>query len=144
MYEDVSDDEIRAVLTGFKRIAIVGLSDNPARPSYGVAVYLLRQGYEVDPVNPTITGRTVLGRRVYASLRDLPRPPEIVDVFRRSQFVPPVAEDVIAVGAKVLWTQYDVVNDAAAKRAADAGLLVIQDHCTAADPRRLGIGPDSG
>ncbi|HST88695.1 MAG TPA: CoA-binding protein [Ktedonobacterales bacterium] len=144
MFEDVPDDEIRAVLTRFKRIAVVGLSENPARPSYGVAAYLLRQGYEIDPVNPTIAGRTVLGRTVYASLRDLPRPPEIVDVFRRSEFVPPVAEDAIAVGAKVLWTQYDVVNDVAAQRAADAGLIVIQDHCTAADHRRLGIGPVSG
>lgn len=144
MFEDVPDAEIRAVLTRFKRIAIVGLSENPARPSYGVAAYLLRQGYEIDPVNPTIAGRTVLGRTVYASLRDLPQPPEIVDVFRRSEFVPPVAEDAIAVGAKVLWTQYDVVNDVAARRAADAGLTVIQDHCMAVDHRRLGIGPVSG
>ncbi len=144
MYEDVPDEELRAVLTRFKRIAIVGLSENPARPSYGVAAYLLRQGYEIDPVNPTIAGRTVLGRTVYASLRDLPQPPEIVDVFRRSEFVPPVAEDAIAVGAKVLWTQYDVVNDVAARRAADAGLTVIQDHCMAVDHRRLGIGSVSG
>jgi len=122
----------------------VGLSENPARPSYGVAAYLLRQGYEIDPVNPTIAGRTVLGRTVYASLRDLPQPPEIVDVFRRSEFVPPVAADAIAVGAKVLWTQYDVVNDVAARRAADAGLIVIQDHCMAVDHRRLGIGLVSG
>lgn len=135
-----SSSELREVLTKYRRIAVVGLSNKPYRPSHDVAAYLLRQGYTVFAVNPTIAGQWVLGLQVYGSLRDLPEPPEIVDVFRRSQYVAEVVEQAVAVGATVLWTQLGVRDDAAARRASDAGLIVVQDRCTAMEHRRLGIG----
>ena len=98
------------------------------------------QGYEIYPVNPTIAGQVVLGRKVYASLSDLPVRPEIVNVFRRSEFVPEVAEQAIAVGADVLWTQLFVVNDAAAQRASDAGLTVVQNRCLKIEYHKHGSG----
>lgn len=138
----VTDSEgIRDILTRYRRIAVVGLSDNPDRPSYTVTEFLLQQGYEIYPVNPVLAGREVLGRRVYASLAELPERPEIVDVFRRSEYVPEIAEQAIAVGANVLWTQLFVVNDAAAKRASDAGLTVVQNRCPEMEIHRLGIPP---
>src|SRR5690348_12190901 len=97
------------------------------------------QGYEIYPVNPTIAGQVVLGRQVYASLADLPVRPEIVNVFRRSEFVPEVAEQAIAIGADVLWTQLFVVNDAAAQRASDAGLQVVQNRCLKIEYHKHGI-----
>lgn len=135
-----TDEQIREILTRFRRVAVVGLSDNPTRPSHGVAAYLQQQGYDIWPVNPKLAGQTVLGCRVYASLRDLPEMPEIVDVFRRSQYVAEVAEAAIAVGAKVLWTQLGVRDDVAAERASAAGLLVVQNRCPAIEHPRLEIG----
>ena len=134
-YETITD-----ILTRYRRIAVVGLSDNPERPSHDVSAYMQAQGYEIFPVNPTIAGQTVLGRTVYASLADLPVRPEIVDVFRRSEFVPEVAEQAIAAGADVLWTQLFVVNDAAAQRASDAGLQVVQNRCIKIEHARRGMG----
>ncbi len=140
MSDIVGDDELRDILTRYRRIAVVGLSNNPMRPSYGVARYLIRQGYEVVGVNPNLAGQTVLGRPVYAALADLPQPPAIVDVFRRSVFVPEVVEQAIAAGAKVVWTQLGVKDDVAAARARRAGLVVVQNRCTAIEHERLGIG----
>lgn len=138
----VTDREgIRAILTRYRRIAVVGLSDNPDRPSYGVSQFMQEQGYEIYPVNPLLADKEVLGRRVYASLADLPVRPEIVNVFRRSEFVPDVAEQAIAVGADVLWTQLFIVNDEAAQRASDAGLTVVQNHCLEIEFHKLGLGP---
>lgn len=134
-----TDDELRDILTRYHRIAVVGLSNNPARPSHGVATYLQRQGYEIWPVNPNLAGSIVLGRPVYASLSDLPIVPDIVDVFRRSEHVAEVADAAIAIGARVLWTQLGVRDDAAAARASAAGLLVVQDRCPAIEYPRLGI-----
>lgn len=131
-------DEIQDILTRYRRVAVVGLSDRPNRPSYQVAAYLQAHGYEITPVNPTLTGRQVLGRSVYGSLAELPEPPEIVDVFRRSQYVASVVEEAIAVGARVLWTQLGVRDAAAARRASDAGMLVVQDRCMEIDHARLG------
>lgn len=136
----IGESELREILTRFRRIAVVGLSAKPYRPSHEVATYLLRHGYEVLAVNPTIAGERVLGLKVYGSLLELPEPPEIVDVFRRSEFVAEVAEQAIAAGAKVLWTQLGVRDDAAARRARDAGLLVVQDRCMAIEHARLGVG----
>ncbi|MGE5334978.1 MAG: CoA-binding protein [Nitrososphaerota archaeon] len=133
-------DAFRDILTRYRRIAVVGLSNNPDRPSYGVAEYMREQGYEIYPVNPNLTGQQVLGCTVYAALADLPVRPEIVNVFRRSEFVPDVAEQAIAVGASVLWTQLFVVNDGAAQRASDAGLTVVQNRCLKIEHARLGIG----
>jgi predicted CoA-binding protein len=135
-----NDDELREILTRYRRIAVVGFSDDPDRPSHSVAAYLQKQGYEIDLVNPMLAGRTVLGRKVYGSLAELPEPPEIVDVFRRSQFVAEVADAAIAAGANVLWTQLGVRDDAAAERASAAGLQVVQNRCTAIEHGRLHIG----
>ncbi|HEX6542398.1 MAG TPA: CoA-binding protein [Ktedonobacterales bacterium] len=138
----VTDSEgIRDVLTRYRRIAVVGLSNNPDRPSYNVSAFLQEQGYEIYPVNPVLAGQEVLGRRVYASLAELPVRPEIVDVFRRSEFVPEIAEQAIAVGADVLWTQLFVINDAAAQRASDAGLAVVQNRCPKIEFHKLGLSP---
>lgn len=137
MSDLVSDDELRDVLTRYRRIAVVGLSNNPLRPSYGVARYLIAQGYEVVGVNPHLAGQMVHGRPVYATLADLPQAPEIVDVFRRSIFVPEVMEQAIAAGAKVVWTQLGVKDDAAAARGRAAGLVVVQNRCTAIEHERL-------
>ena len=133
-----SDEEIAAILTAYHHIAIVGISANPSRPSHGVAEFLQGRGYRLSLVNPLVAGRTpVLGETVYSSLADLPEPPEIVDVFRRSEYVSDVAEAAIGVGAKVLWTQLGVINPEAAARASAAGLLVVQNRCTAFELRRL-------
>lgn len=137
MNETASDEDLRDILTRYRRIAVVGLSANPARPSHSVARFLIATGYEVTGVNPNLAGQTVLGRPVYASLADLPEPPEIVDVFRRSEYVADVAEQAIAAGAKVLWTQLGVKDDAAAARARAAGLRVVQNRCTAIEYERL-------
>ena len=133
-FEGITD-----ILTRYRRIAVVGFSPNPDRPSHDVAAYLQEQGYEIFPVNPNIAGQTILGRMVYASLADLPVRPEIVDVFRRPEFVPEVAEQAIAADADVLWTQLFIVNDAAARRASDAGLQVVQNRCTKIEHAKRGM-----
>lgn len=110
-----------------KRIAVVGLSDQPDRPSYDVARYLQTQGYDIIPVNPNAT--EVLGEKAYPDLASLPEPPEVVDIFRRSEFVGDIVDDAIKVGAKAIWMQFDVVDANAARRAQKAGLLVVMDRC---------------
>jgi predicted CoA-binding protein len=132
------DDAIRDILIRYRRIAVVGLSDKPERPSYGVAAYLQRAGYHITPVNPTV--EETLGLTAVDSLAEVPPPVEIVDVFRRSEDVPPVVEDAIAAGAKVVWLQLGIVNEAAAERARQAGLTVIQDRCLKVEHARL-LGP---
>ena len=97
-----------------KRIAVVGLSSDPWRPSYDVSRYMMQQGYEITPVNPK--EKEVLGQPAYASLGDLPEPPEVVNVFRRAEFVSEVVDEAIAVGAKAIWLQFNVVDYAAARR----------------------------
>ena len=123
-FADQSD--IDAILK-MKRIAVVGLSSNPSRESYGVARYLQRHGYEIIPVNPNET--EVLGVPAHASLRDLPEPPEVVDVFRRAEYVGAVVDDAIAAGAKAVWIQLGIINYEAARKAREAGLLVVMDRC---------------
>lgn len=108
-------------------IAVVGLSPNPRRPSHGVARYLQRAGYHIIPVNPRV--EQVLGEVAYASLRDVPGPVDVVDVFRRSEFVGPVVDDAIAIRAKAIWLQDGVIDEDAAKRALQAGLDVVMDDC---------------
>jgi hypothetical protein len=118
-----------------RTIAVVGVSAKPDRPSHDVASYLIDQGYTVYLVNPAET--ELLGRTVYASVRDLPEPVDIVDIFRRSEQVPPVVDDAIAAHAKVVWMQLDIVNEEAARRAREAGLEVVMDRCTKIEHRRL-------
>ena len=117
-----------------RTVAVVGVSSNPQRPSNDVAKYLIEAGYTVYLVNPTET--EIFGRRVYASVRDLPETVDIVDIFRRSGDVPPVVEDAIAAGARCVWMQLEIVNEAAAARAAAAGLTVVMDRCTKIEHQR--------
>ena len=132
-----NDQELVDILEGYRRIAVVGISANPSRPSHSVASFLKRHGYSLFLLNPLLAGKTVLGERVYARLADLPEPPEIVDVFRRSEYVAGIVEEAIAAGAKVLWTQLGVRDPEAALRASEAGLFVVQDRCTAIEYSRL-------
>jgi len=115
------------ILERYKRIAMIGLSANSFRPSHFAAIYLLAHGFDVTPVNPR--EKEILGRRSYASLRDVPPPIEIVDIFREPSAVPSIVEDAIAVGAKVIWMQLGVINEEAAERARQAGLEVVMDRC---------------
>ena len=135
-----TEGELREVLTRYHRIAVVGLSEKPYRPSYDVAQYLIRQGYEVIGVNPKLAGQRVLAAPVYGTLAELPEPPDIVDVFRRSEYVAEVADQAVRVGAKVLWTQLGVRDDTAAKRASESGLIVVQNRCAAVEHARLVAG----
>ena len=131
------DRELRALLGQARTIAVVGLSSKPNRPSLDVAGYLQDHGYRIVPVNPRET--EVLGERAYATLRDIP--PEIdvdvVDVFRRAEDTPEVARDAVAIGAKVLWLQADIVNEEAYRIASEAGLDVIMGVCIRTTKRRL-------
>jgi len=122
------------ILTSYRTIAMVGLSSNPYNASSFAGIYLDANGYDIVPVNPVQAGkREILGRRVYASLREAaehhPRPIEIVDVFRPSHEVPELAEEAIEIGAKVLWCQLGVVHEEAAETARRAGLMVVMDRC---------------
>ncbi|MFZ3243520.1 MAG: CoA-binding protein [Candidatus Acidiferrales bacterium] len=125
--DDKNRDEIRELLETSKTIAVVGLSSSRMRPSYGVAEYMQRAGYKIIPVNPNET--EALGERAVARLEDIREKVDIVDVFRRPEFVPEIAESAIAIGAKALWLQEGVIHEAAAKRARDAGLFVAMDLC---------------
>ncbi len=119
----------REILTTSKTVAVVGLSDKPHRPSHEVAGYLKDEGYRIIPVNPNVTD--VLGEKAYPTLRDIPEPVDVVDIFRRSEFVPAIVDDAIAVGAKTVWMQLGIVHATAAAKARAAGLKVIMNACMA-------------
>ncbi len=121
------DERIVSLLREAKEIAVVGISDKEDRPSHDVAAHLQRWGYRIIPINPVL--QEVLGERCYPSLAAYGKPVDIVDVFRRPEAVPPVAEEAVAVGARALWLQEGIRNDEAAARAEAAGLLVVQDLC---------------
>jgi predicted CoA-binding protein len=133
-YATTAFDRLR-ILQQARRIAMVGLSSNPFRPSHFAAIYMIAEGYDVIPVNPR--EQEVLGRRSYASLREVPGPIDIVDIFRESSAVPPIVEDAIAIGAKVVWMQLGVINEAAAQRAREAGLEVVMDACVKIEHARF-------
>ena len=122
-----SDTAIEKVLGYAKRIAVVGLSDEPYRASFGVASYLLRHGYEIFPVNPTI--EEVLGLRSYSSLADVPGPIDVVDVFRRPEFIPEVARQAAEIGARALWLQLGLRSSEARSVADDARMDYVEDAC---------------
>jgi predicted CoA-binding protein len=129
-----SADPIFDVLTKYKTIAVVGLSSNPARPSYGVTEYMQSSGYQIIPVNPNETD--VLGEPSYASLDEVPQKLEIVDIFRRAEEVPPVVDAAIRAGAKVIWMQQGITHEAAAEKARAAGLTVVMDACIFAEHKK--------
>jgi predicted CoA-binding protein len=131
------DALIKSILRSVKTIAMVGASTNWNRPSYFAMKYLQDKGFRVIPVNPAAAGQEILGEKVYASVRDIPVKIDMVDVFRASEHVPPLAEDAIAVGAKVLWMQLGVRNDAAAAMAEKAGLTVVMNRCPKIEYGRL-------
>jgi hypothetical protein len=126
---------IPEILKSTHTIAVVGLSNNPMRPSNGVGEYLVRAGYRVIPVNPNET--EVLGEKSYARLEDVPEKIDMVDVFRRPEFVPEIVESAIRIGAKTVWMQEEVVHDAAAERARSAGLNVVMDRCILKEHRKM-------
>lgn len=126
-FQNPDRDQIREILRGSDTIAVVGLSDNPERVSYMVSEAMQKKGYTIIPVNPNAD--TILGQKSYAKLSDIPVPVDIVNVFRRSEHTPPVAEEAAAIGAKVLWLQLGIENDEAADIAARGGLTVIMDRC---------------
>jgi uncharacterized protein len=128
-------NRISEVLESARTIAVVGLSSKRYRPSYGVAEYMQRSGYHIIPVNPHET--EVLGEKSYADLDSVPEPIDIVDIFRRSEFVLPIVEAAIRKGAKAIWMQEGVIHEDAARLAEAAGLMVVMDSCILKDHRRL-------
>ena len=134
----MNDDPIATILTTTKRIAIVGLSDRPTRPSYGVAAFLIERGYDVVGVNPGLAGRTVLGRPVVATLAEA-APLDMVDVFRASDQAGAVMRDAVALGARTVWLQLGVIDQAAATEAEAAGLRVVMDRCPVIEWQRLAL-----
>ena len=125
-FANTAFDRLR-ILESYRRIAMVGLSSNPFRPSHFAAIYLLAEGYDVVPVNPRES--TVLGRTSYPSLAAIPAPVEVVDIFRETAAVPAIVEEAIAIGARVIWMQLGVIHEEAAARAIAAGLEVVMDRC---------------
>ncbi|PCG14181.1 MULTISPECIES: CoA-binding protein [Sphingomonas] len=136
-----ADADIKALLEEVRTIALVGASDRPDRPSYGVMATLQAHGYRVIPVNPQITGEHVHGEFVFRDLSQLGDPIDMVDIFRRSSAVAEVVDEAIAIGAKAVWMQLGVIDQAAAARAEAAGLKVVMDRCPAIDLPRLGVAP---
>jgi uncharacterized protein len=127
--------DVARILKEAKTIAVVGLSSDPAKPGYYVPAYLQEHGYRIIPVNPTID--EALGQRAYPDLRSVPEKIDVVDIFRRSEDVPPVVEQAIEVGARAVWMQQGIVNEEAAARAREAGLDVVMNRCMKVEHRRL-------
>ena len=138
------DEDIAELLRNARTIAVVGASDRPDRPSYGVMKFLQEWGYRVLPVNPQITGEHVLGEFVWRELAQIGIPIDIVDIFRRPEAAADAVDQAIFVGAKAVWMQLGVINDEAAARAEAAGLKVVMDRCPAIELRRLNIPPLEG
>jgi predicted CoA-binding protein len=137
-----SDELIRTVLTRSRTVALVGASPRPERDSHHVMRFLLERGYHVIPVNPALAGQEILGQRVRASLREIDEPVDLVDVFRRSEAAGEAVDEAIAIGARAVWLQLGVIDEAAARRARAAGLDVVMDRCPAIEMPRLGLqGP---
>ena len=132
-----SDEAIAQLLEQVKRIALVGASAKPERPSHRVMQFLLDEGYEVLPINPGLAGQRLLGQTVYASLADLPTSVDMADIFRNAASLPGVTQDVVAAGIPAMWTQLGVVHSEAEHAALDAGLQVVVDRCPAIEIPRL-------
>ena len=133
-----SDKVMKEILLSARTVASVGLSSNQEKESFWIVSYLKEQGYRIIPVNPT--AKEILGERAYPDLSSIPDQVDVVQVFRKSEDVPPVVDEAIKIGAKVVWMQEGIVNEEAARKARDAGLQVVMDACMRATHRRL-IGP---
>ena len=131
------DDELRALLERSRTIAMIGASSKPDRPSHGVMKILMHAGFHVIPVTPRET--SVLGERAYASLEDIPEAVDIVDVFRRAEDTPSIADEAVKIGAKALWLQLGISNEETAARAKKGGLTVVMDKCIGQTTQKLGI-----
>jgi uncharacterized protein len=134
-FQNPPDEAIKAVLATLQTVAVVGCSPNPERDSHRIAKLLQDRGHKVIPVNPG--HRSILGEDCYASLRDIPGPVDMVDIFRRSEEVAPIVDEAIEVGAKIVWMQLGVIDEDAAAKAQSAGLTVVMDRCPAIEYRRL-------
>jgi len=128
-------NEIAELLKESRTIAVVGLSDSRIRPAYGVSEYMRDSGYRIIPVNPKV--ENVLGEKAYKQLEDIPEKVDIVNIFRRPEFVGPIVDSAIRIGAKAVWMQEGIVDEAGAQRARDAGLAVVMDRCILKEHRRL-------
>jgi uncharacterized protein len=140
-HEHYPDGYLREILTSVRTIAIVGASPRRERPSHRVMAFLHRHGYRAIPVNPNAAGATIHGETCYAALADIPEPVDMVDIFRRSELAGAAVDDAIAIGAKVVWMQLGVRDDAAAARAEAAGLKVVMNRCPAIEIPRLALPP---
>ena len=123
------------ILRKYRTIAVVGLSNNPMRPSHGVSEYMKNQGYKINPVNPGHA--QILGEKSYRTLEDIPEPVDIVNIFRRSEMIPPIVDSALAIGAKVIWMQEGIEHEAAAEKARAAGVDVVMNTCILKAHRRL-------
>jgi len=136
-FQNPSPGEIKALLQRVKTVAVVGLSTDPDRPSYSVAMYLLQNGYRIVPVRPG--GGEILGERVYERLSDIPFAVDLVDHFRRSSLVGPHIDEAIRLRVPAIWMQEGIVDEAAAERARAAGLTVVMDRCMLKEHRKAGL-----
>jgi predicted CoA-binding protein len=136
-FTNPTDDAIASVLRNTRTIAVVGAGTDRFRPVYGVMSFLIARGYDVYPVNPTAAGETVHGHTILADMGEIPVPVDMVDCFRRSEFIPEVVDRAIEVGAKTVWMQLGVVNEAAAEKARAAGMTVVMDRCPVIEWNRL-------
>jgi predicted CoA-binding protein len=138
-HESYPDDYLRGILESVRTIAVVGASPRRERPSHRVMAYLQRRGYRTIPVNPNAAGGTINGEKVYGSLAEIPEPIDMVDVFRRPDAAGGVADEAVAIGAKVVWMQLGVRDDDAAARTEASGLKVVMNRCPAIEIPRLGL-----
>jgi predicted CoA-binding protein len=131
----LDDESIRRILERSKTIAVVGLSARENNPAHSVPAYLQSQGYRIIPVNPNY--ETLLGEKSYSSLRDVPEPVDVVQIFRKSEYIPPIVDEAIQIGADVVWMQEGIINESAAQVAREAGLEVVMDTCMRVMHKRL-------
>lgn len=138
-FTNPTDSAIATILKNTRTIAVVGAGTDRFKPVYGVMSFLIAQGYDVYPVNPVAAGETVQGKTILSDLGDVPVPIDMVDCFRRSEFIPPIVDRAIEVGARTIWMQLGVINDAAAEKAREAGFTVVMDRCPVIEWSRLGL-----
>ena len=137
MSDGLGINELRVILKESKTIAVVGLSANWYRPSYFAAKYMQEHGYKIIPVNPAYVGQEVLGERCYSSLEDIPESVDMVDCFRKSEDIEPIASQAVTIGAKIIWLQLGVKNESASEIASAAGMTYVENRCVKIEHGRL-------